>query len=76
MNIYLLTQTDNGGYDTYDSCVVIAASEREAKNIDPSGEGWSSEFSSWASSPDKVEASLIGVSDLPEGVVLTSFNAG
>lgn len=35
MNIYLLSQTENDGYDTYDSCVVIAENEEEAKTIHP-----------------------------------------
>lgn len=35
MNIYLLSQTENNGYDTYDSCVVIAETEKEAKLIHP-----------------------------------------
>ena len=36
MNIYLLSQSENNGYDTYDSCVVIAESENEARNTNPS----------------------------------------
>lgn len=36
MNIYLLEQDLNNGYDTYDSCVVIAESEEAARNIHPS----------------------------------------
>lgn len=35
MNIYLLSQTENTGYNTYDSCVVIANNEEEAKLIHP-----------------------------------------
>ena len=34
--IYLLSQDDNGGYDTYDSCVVCADNIEEAKYIHPS----------------------------------------
>jgi hypothetical protein len=36
MNIYKLTQSVNDDYDTYDSMVVAAESEQEAKNIHPS----------------------------------------
>lgn len=36
MNIYLLEQGINNGYDTYDSCIVYAKSEEEARNIHPS----------------------------------------
>lgn len=35
LSFYLLTQTENEGYDTYDSCVVCAESEDEAKRIFP-----------------------------------------
>jgi len=36
--LWLLTQTRNKGYDTYDSCVVAAASADEAKKIHPRGD--------------------------------------
>lgn len=35
MNIYLIWQTVNRGYDTYDSVVVCAESEEDAKTIYP-----------------------------------------
>ena len=35
MKIYLISQTVNTGYDTYDSAVVIAEDEEEAKRICP-----------------------------------------
>jgi len=36
MNIYLLTQDVNNGYDTYDSVVVAAKSPEDAREIHPS----------------------------------------
>lgn len=36
MNLYLLTQDIVDGYDTYDSVVVVAESEEDAKTIHPS----------------------------------------
>jgi hypothetical protein len=36
MNLYLLSQDVVCGYDTYDSCVVAAESEDEARKIHPS----------------------------------------
>jgi len=36
MNIYLLSQDINNNYDTYDSVIVIAESEEEARKIHPS----------------------------------------
>lgn len=36
MNLYLLEQEENCGYDTYDSCVVASPNEATAKTIHPS----------------------------------------
>ena len=36
MNIYLISQETNKGYDTYDSAVVFAESEEEAMQISTS----------------------------------------
>lgn len=36
MNLYLLSQNVVDGYDTYDSCVVCAEDEKEARLIHPS----------------------------------------
>jgi len=78
MNLYLLTQDENRGYDTYDSMVVAARSEKEAKQIPPySNYNWDSSYCEWASAPDNVNAKLIGVSYEDESrVILASFNAG
>ena len=37
MNLYLISQTQNQTYDTYDSAVVAAESEDHARAIHPSG---------------------------------------
>lgn len=39
MNLYLLTQNDNTGYDTYDSAVVAAKDETQARSIHPGRSG-------------------------------------
>lgn len=36
MNLYLISQSVNGGYDTYDSAVVAAPDEKTAARINPS----------------------------------------
>ena len=36
MNLYLISQDENIGYDTYDSAVVAAKSEKDARTIHPS----------------------------------------
>ena len=85
--LYLISQKENNGYDTYDSAVVVAESEEEARNTLPSDWigwpsdpwiGWRGSYSAWASSPDKVSALLVGTAakGSEKGVVCASFNAG
>ena len=79
MNLYLLTQNEEFGYDTYDSVVVAAKTETDAKSIHPSGDdAWGYWSGCWPKSPENVDAKLIGyaVEGTPEGVILSSFNAG
>jgi len=38
MNIYLLSQSENTGYDTFNSCVVIATNENDARELHPLAE--------------------------------------
>ena len=77
MNLYLLSQDENSGYDTYDSVIVAAETHGEASEIHPSVYGgWSSGI--WASSPDNVTVEYLGKAKegIKKGVVLASFNAG
>lgn len=81
MKLFLISQTENRGYDTYDSAVVCAESEETARQMNPSGRGdvkWGRDFSTWCSSPDKVNVQMIGEASpgLGPGVVCASFNAG
>ena len=80
MNLYLLSQTVNDDYDTYDSCVVAALSEDDARTIHPydspyKDESW--DASTWAS-PNDVMVAFVGVADssIARGVICASFNAG
>jgi len=84
MNLYLLTRTDHGGYDTYDSAVVCAESEEHARDTHPDGRGRISEreepnpnYGTWVA-PETVNVELIGHAAplLEAGVVCSSFNAG
>jgi len=69
MKLWLISQTENNGYDTYDSAVVAAETEVEAKGIIPCD-------CFWASSPDKVIAKEIGTAnDGVTGVICASYNA-
>lgn len=48
MNIYLVWQEVNSGYDTYSDMVVIASNEDEAKRISPCGfRIWSDIHDTW-----------------------------
>lgn len=80
LNLYLLTQHDNTGYDTFDSIVVAAESVEEARLIGPSPDYKfsGSYYASWARSTETVNVKLLGVAnpDITKGVVLASFNAG
>jgi hypothetical protein len=79
MNIYLLQQKVNTGYDTYDSCVVAAESADDARTIQPRELHFEPDdsFSEWAS-PEHVTVTFLGRADwsLKRGVICASFNAG
>jgi len=82
MNIYRISQEINNDYETYDSAVVIAANELEAKNIRPDGDPLkpASLYDAWVGDVDQVKCELIGVADekriINDRVVVASFNAG
>jgi hypothetical protein len=71
MKLWVIKQTENNSYDTYDSAVVAAETEDEAKRVKV-GDNYS-----WCS-PEHVTAEYIGEADdsVTAGVVLASFNAG
>ena len=84
MNLYLVSQSVNTEYDTYDSFVVVAPDEEYARHTHPrlttedkmDGFWWNS---TWTSELDKVEVKLIGTAakHLVKGqVICASFNAG
>ena len=77
MNIYKLSHDYNSGYYTYDSLIVAALNEDEARMITP-GEGFGDYMIEWCSSPDQVTVELIGtaIDSIETGIILTSFNAG
>lgn len=80
MNLYLISQKENSGYDTYDSAVVCATDEASARNMSPtSGEALSDyDSTTWVTDPAKVEVLFLGEADanVESGVVCASFNAG
>jgi hypothetical protein len=78
MNLYLISQTENNGYDTYDSAVVCAPDMETARNIIPGGGFWSDTWSEWASCPENVTVKYLGVAseEIKQGIVCSSYNAG
>jgi len=85
MNIYRISQSNNTDYDTYDSAVVVARDEQQARHIHPdecsaAWHGAGGRWSTWAD-PSKVTveylATLPADSRLQAGAVIcASFNAG
>ena len=86
--IYLVSRTNVGGYDTFDSFVVIAHTSSEAKATHPNSinnEHYKvplltsevSIFDTWVGQ-DKVTVKLLGKASprSKPGVVCASFNAG
>jgi len=82
MNLYLLENYTNEGYNTYDSCLVVAADEKSARLIKPDESRWGEEYSysrsGWCMKPEDVIVKYIGVAseDLEENsILISSFNA-
>ena len=82
MNLYLISQTENNTYDTFDSAVVCAPDVETARNMDPSTgkpkTDWRRRYDDWASCPENVSVKYLGRAseEIEQGVVCASFNAG
>jgi hypothetical protein len=91
MKLWVIRSKQFLGYDTYDSAVVAAETEEDARNTSPSGsfywrgEWWyrdsAGDQHTWPESgwvyPDQVVVEYLGETDRDiHGVVLSSFNAG
>ena len=83
MKIFKLSQSQNEGWDTFDSLIVVADSEEEARLIHPAEEyeieiDWGEPYSSWCSSPNDVKVEYLGEAKegTKKGIILTSYNAG
>ncbi len=86
MKIFLLTQSVNNDYDTYDSCIIIAENKNDAKIISCEKLEYgdriekTDRYSSWVGK-DKIDSINIEyIGEAKEGseqeVVCSSFNAG
>jgi hypothetical protein len=82
MKIYLLQQNYNADYETYDSVVVCAHDEEDAKNIHPDGREFVENepyyLRCWAITKEQIKCYEIGTAnpDQERGVILASYNAG
>jgi len=82
MKLWLISQDENTTWDTYDSAVVAAETEDEARRIHPAGDYWNRPeyegLNGWCKFPEQVEVKLLGEAapDIEPGIVLASFNAG
>ena len=88
LKLFAISQTENTHYDTYDSAIVCAFDEEDAKHMNPNGDmvetkWWEKQekdqwkWSAWCH-PKHVEVELIGIphKTVERGVILSSFNAG
>lgn len=80
MKIYLLSQSDNNEYDTYDSIVVCAENKADALTINPEGLPFVEveRFGNWAKKKSSIKCKEIGIANKKQkrGVILASYNAG
>lgn len=82
MKLFLISQTVNVGYDTFDSAVVAAPNEEAAALMYP-GDGesiltYAYATNSWVKDPKLVTVKYIGQAarGTKAGVICSSFNAG
>lgn len=79
MKLYLLSQTENNGYGTYDSAVVAAESEHLAKQIHPGNPKKLNDLrDTWPISLEHISCEYLGeaVEGTKKGVICASYNAG
>ena len=62
LNLYLISQTVNNGFDTFDSAVVAARDEEDARSINPAGI-WSGDNKPVLLTPTREE--IVDVKDEP-----------
>lgn len=85
MNLYLVSRTDDIGYDEYDAFVCAAESEEQARSMPPVKEWLTSELLNsniiweWTNNLNNIKVEYIGKADekyTKPTVILASFNAG
>ena len=85
MNLYLVRQSVNKNYDTFDSFVCSAENEEQARNMQPCiynyafDEKRTEYMDGFWCDPIHVKVKYIGIADksiLEVGIIVSSFNAG
>ena len=78
MKLWLISQKVNNTWDTFDSAVVAAKTEDEARHIHPRGLIVISKLESNWCKPEDVRVEYIGSTKrkFPNTVICASFNAG
>lgn len=88
LKLFLLSQDENSGNDTYDSIIVCAKSPEIAKEFHPDWKAkgpkslkelWKSPWSTWASSPEYVKIIYLGMAAKKfkeNEIICASFNKG
>ena len=78
MKLYLLSQKENQNWDTFDSVLVCAENEEEAKSITPYGEEFDGNDGTWVANKEAITCEEIGEANEKQvrGVIISSFNAG
>lgn len=77
MKLFLISQSQNDGYDTYDSAVVAAPDEEAARRMHPADDPDLESTRMWCF-PERVIVRYLGeaADDVEQCVVCASFNAG
>lgn len=83
LGIYVISQSESTGYDTYNSAVVAAYTAEDARKCHPNSIAqagdWIHNSGDWASKPENVTAVRIGDANKQVcnmEVLCASFNAG
>ena len=81
MKLYRIWQEVNNNYDTYDSAVVAAQDEEDARSINPSSINFDDlkfkDYSTWTER-ENVKVEYIGeaADNIERSIICASFNAG
>lgn len=87
MKLWLISQTEVRGWDTYDCAVVAAETELEAQQTHPNKQVAYNPTTTlfdagrlyegqWVTDPTRVRAYYLGETNEPAGVVCASYRAG